>query len=91
MAVTGAILRKQNGYDIIQCEQNILPHATYVGNKRKQTEYSNVFVIFNIVSIVSSPKKKEDQNEVHHIRDLLQCTMSSAYRRTKRLLQKMDI
>ena len=33
----------------------------------------------NIVSIVTSPSKKTDQNEVNAIRDLLQCSRSSAY------------
>ena len=34
----------------------------------------------NIVSIVTSPSNKTDQNEVNAIRDLLQCSRSSAYR-----------
>ena len=37
------------------------------------------FVVSNIVSIVTSPSKKEDQNEFHAIKDLLQCSMSSAF------------
>ena len=31
------------------------------------------------MSIVSSPSKKTDQNEVNAIQDLLQCSRSSAY------------
>ena len=33
----------------------------------------------NIFSIVTSPTKKIDHNEVHTIQDLLQCSRSSAY------------
>ena len=33
------------------------------------------------MSILSSLSKKADQTEVHAIRDLLQCRISSAYRR----------
>ena len=49
---------------IFQCnyptrKKYILSHATSVGNKGKQTEDRNVFVISNIVSIVSSPLKKQ--------------------------------
>ena len=33
------------------------------------------------MSIVSSPSKKTDQNEVNAIMDLLQCSRSSAYRK----------
>ena len=68
MAVNGAILPKI-----------ILSHATSVGNKQKQTEDRKTFVISNIVSIVSSPSEKADQNEVHAIKDLLQCILSNAY------------
>ena len=39
--------------------------------------------ISNIVSIVTSPTKKTDHNEVHIIRDLLQCSRSSAYRQRR--------
>ena len=60
-----------------------MSNATSVGNKRKQTEDRNNFVISNIVSIVSSPSKKTDENEVNAIRDLLQCSRSSAYRQQK--------
>ena len=35
------------------------------------------------MSIVSYPSKKADKQEVHPIKDLLQCIMSSAYRRKK--------
>ena len=56
-----------------------MSHATSIGNKRKQTEDKKTFVISNIVSIVTSPSKKTDHNEVHIIRDLLQSSISSAY------------
>ena len=59
-------------------KRKILSHATSVGNKQNQTE-DGIFFISNIVSIVSSPSKKLYQNEVHAIKDLLQCSMSSAY------------
>ena len=32
---------------------------------------------------MSSPSKKADQNEIHAIEDLLQCSMLSAYHRKK--------
>ena len=56
-----------------------MSHATSVGNKRKQTEDRIFFVLSNIVSIVSYPSKKTDQNEVNAIKDLLQCIRSSPY------------
>ena len=60
-------------------KKKILSHATYVGNKRKQTEDRKTFVISNIVSIVSSPSNKKDHDEVNEIQDLLQCSRSSVY------------
>ena len=60
-------------------KEKILSHATSVGNKRKQTEDRKTFVISNIVSIVTSPSKKTDHNEVNAIQDLPQCSRSSAY------------
>ena len=73
MAVTGTILPKRYANVITRHKQKKkrLSHATYVGNKRKQTENRKTFVISNIVSIVSSPSKKTDQNEVNAIRYLL--------------------
>ena len=68
---------------LTQTQENILSHATSVGNKQKRTEERKTFVISNNVSIVSSPSKKEDQNEVHAIKNLIQYSMSSAYRRKK--------
>ena len=56
-----------------------MSHATSVGNKRKQIEDRKTFVISNIVSIVTSPSKKTDHNEVIAIQDLLQCRRSSAH------------
>ena len=81
MAVTGTILPKLYANLITRHEQKkkIFSHATSVGNKRKQTEDRKTFVISNIVSIVSSPSKKTDHNEVNAIQDLLQCIRSSAY------------
>ena len=35
------------------------------------------------MSIVTSPSKKTDQNEVNAIQDLLQCSRSSAYRQRR--------
>ena len=65
-----------------------MSHATSIGNKQKQTEDRNTFVKSNIVSIVSYPSKKTNHNEVNAIQDLLQCTMSSAYRQQKRASTK---
>ena len=65
-------------------KEKILSHATSIGNKRKQTEERNFFVISNIVSIVKSPSKKTDHNEVNVIQDLLQCSRSSAYCQLKK-------
>ena len=81
MAVTGTIFPKRYANVITRHEQKkkILSHATSVRNKRKQAEDRKTFVISNIVSIVASPSKKTDQNEVNAIRDLLQCSRSSAY------------
>ena len=53
--------------------------ATSVGNKQRRTEDKETFVIPNIVSIVSYPSNKADQNEVYAVKDLFQCNMSSAY------------
>ena len=64
-------------------KRNKLSHATSVGNKQKKTEDRKTVFISNIVSIVSSTSKKEDQNEVHAINDLIQFSMSSAYFRKK--------
>ena len=90
MAVTGTIFLKQYANVITRHEQkkNILSYATYIWNKRKQTEDRIVFVIFNIVSIVTSPSKKTDQNEVNAIRDLLQCSRSSVYRQQRKASTK---
>ena len=65
-----------------------MSHATSIGNKRKQTEDRKIIVISNIVSIVTSPSKKTDHNEVNAIQDLLQCSRSSAYRQQKRASTK---
>ena len=65
-----------------------MSHATSIGNKRKQIEDRKTFVISNIVSIVTSTSKKTDHNEVHTIRDLLQCSRSSAYRQQRKASTK---
>ena len=85
MAVTGTILPKQYSNVITRHEQKkkILSHATSIGNIKKQTEDRKTFFMSNIVSIVTSPTKKTDHNEVHTIRDLLQCSRSSAYRQRR--------
>ena len=90
MAVTGTIFPKQYANVITRHEQKkkILSHATYVGNKQKQIEDRKTFFISNIVSIVSSPSKKTDQNEVNAIQDLLKCSRSIAYRQQKRASTK---
>ena len=65
-----------------------MSHATSVENKRKRKEGRKTFVISNIVSIVSSPSKKTDQNEVNAIHNLLQCSRSSAYPQRKKASTK---
>ena len=71
-------------------KEKILSHATSVGNKRKQTEDRKTFVLSNIVSIVTSPSKKTDHNEVNTIQDLLQCIISSAYRQQRKASTKRE-
>ena len=90
MTVTGTIFPKRYANVITQHKQkkNILSHATSVGNKRKQTEDRKTFVISNIVSILTSPAKKTNHNEVHTIRDLLQCSKSSAYHQQRKASTK---
>ena len=57
--------------------QNLLK----INENKKKIE--NLFVVSNIVSIVSSPTKKTDQNEFNAIQDLLQCSRSSSYHQQK--------
>ena len=72
MAVTGTILPKRYANVItLHKQKKKWSHATSIGNKQKQTEYRKTFVISNIVSIVTSPSKKTDHNEVNAIWDLL--------------------
>ena len=68
--------------------KKILSHATSVGNKRKQTEDRNLFFMSNIVSIVTSPSKNKDQNEVMAFQDSLQSSRSSEYCQQKRASTK---
>ena len=74
MAVTSTIWLKRYANVITKHEQKkkLLSHATSVENNRKQTEDRKTFVISNIVSIVTSPSKKTEHNEVNAIQDLLQ-------------------
>ena len=65
-----------------------MSHSTSIGNKRKQTEDRKPFFISNIVSIVTSPSKKTDHNEINAIQDLLQCSRSSAYRQQRKASTK---
>ena len=67
-----------------------MSHATSVGNKQKQTEDRKTFIVSNIVSIVTSPSKKTDHNEVNAIQDLLQCSRSSAYSQQRNASTKFE-
>ena len=93
IAVTSAIFPKKYASTTNQHEQKkyILFHATSVGDKQKQTEYMKTFVISNIVSIVSSTSKKADQNEVHALKDLLQCSISILYRQKKASTKRVHL
>ena len=64
MALTGAILPKIYAGVITRHEQNktILSHAISVGNKQKQIEHRRTFFMSNILSTVSYPSKKADNN-----------------------------
>ena len=55
----------------------------------EKIEDRKTFVVSNIVSIVSSPSKKTDQNEVNSIQDLPQCSRSSANGQQKRAFTKL--
>ena len=83
--MTGAIFPKRYANAVTRHEQKktILYHATSVVTRQLKTVERNNFVISSIVSIVSSPYNKEDQDKVHAIKHLLQCSMSSAYRQKK--------
>ena len=54
-----------------------MQHLLVINENKQKTEKR--FVISNVVTIVSYLSKKSDQNEVHTIEDVLQCSMSSAY------------
>ena len=69
-------------------KRKICSHTTSVGNKRKQMKDIKYFVVSNIVSILSYPSRKADQNEVHLIKYLLQYSMPSAYRCKKEASKK---
>ena len=62
-----------------------MQHQSVINEK---TEDRKTFVVSNIVSIVSSTSKKSDQNEVHDIKDLLKCSMSSSYCQEKKASTK---
>ena len=91
MAATGAILPKnmpmQSPNTKKRKEYCPMQHQSVINENKQKKE---IFFISNIVSIVSSPSKKAGQNEVNAIKDLLQCSMSSAYHK-KRLLKDVDI
>ena len=59
-----------------------MQHLLVIKKTNRRQKY---FVIYNIVSIISSPSNKVDKNKVHAINDLLQCSISSEYRRKKGL------
>ena len=79
MDVNGAIFPKQHSNAITRNEQKKkycpIQHQSVIEKNKQNTD----FFISNIVSIMSSPSKKSDKNKVHAIKDLLQCSMSSAY------------
>ena len=52
-------------------------------------EDRKTFVISNIMSIVTSPSKKTDHNEVNAIKDLIQCRRSSAYHQQRKASTKL--
>ena len=84
MAVTGTILPKIYANVITRHEEKKknchMQHLLEINEKNRRQK--NVF-ISNIVSIVTSPSKKTDHNEVNAIWDLLQCIRSSAYRQQR--------
>ena len=81
MPVTGAISPKQYDNAITRNEQKKkyypMQHQSEINKNKPKIDF---FVVSNIASIVSSPSKKADKNEVHAIKDLLQWSISSAYR-----------
>ena len=92
MAVTSANFPKnlcQWNY-LTLTKEKMFSHATSVGNKQKQTEYRKK-IVYNIVSIASSPSKKAYIKKGHAIKDLLQCSISSAYCQKTMILQNEDI
>ena len=51
------------------------------GNCRKQTEHSKTFVTTNLVSIVSSPRKKSKKHELDDIQSILGCSCITVKRK----------
>ena len=91
MAVTGAILPTNMPMKFPKwTKEKYFPmqHLPVIDKKNRRR---NVFVISNIVSIVLSPSMKSDQNEVHAIKDLLKCSMSSAYCKKKASTKRVHL
>ena len=93
MAVTGTTFPKQYANAITRHEQkeNILSHATTVGNKRKQTEDRKTFVISNIVCIGSSPSKKQIKMKLMQFMIYFNVESQVHIVNKKQLLQNVEI
>ena len=63
-----------------------MQHLSEINENKQKTE--KTFVMSNIVSIVTSPSKKTDHNEVNAIQDLLQCSRSSSYLQQRKAFTK---
>jgi hypothetical protein len=93
VAITGAIVPRQFASALHQQAQKtkLLKCATSIGSKRKQTDDRQSFVNVSILSVLNSsnsPSKNKNKHEVHGVQQLLQCSMSTAYRRRKALSTK---
>jgi hypothetical protein len=93
VALTGAIVPRQFASALHQQAQKtkLLQFATSNGSKRKQTDDRQSFVNVSILSVLNSsnsPSKNKDKHEVHGVQQLLQCSISTAYRRRKALSTK---
>ena len=81
MTVTGAVFQKKMPMQLPDMN-NIKTYCPmqYQSVINKKNRRQKKHFVSNIVSNVSSTSKKADKNEVRAIKDLLQCSMSSAYR-----------